>query len=189
MQVEHRVLQKIVLECFLQRGGGTDTMLVDHSVFLYFLVTFEKVNLSRYMFHHMIWALKESQKNDRKQVPYGRLLSEIFYQGGLLNILKSNGVVSDEDLGTCTWKILNGRTLRYMKIVKKAIILKTDMQESDVVSDLMADLPPISKEDNPEVLVAYVVSHFEGTGDIINYSAIPDTIGGAPLKVKSKRKS
>ena len=137
----------------------------------------------------MIWALKESQKNDRKQVPYGRLLSEIFYQGGLLNILKSNGVVSDEDLGTCTWKILNGRTLRYMKIVKKAIILKTDMQESDVVSDLMADLPPISKEDNPEVLVAYVVSHFEGTGDIINYSAIPDTIGGAPLKVKSKRKS
>ena len=76
MQKEHRVLQKLVLDCFLQRGGGTDTMSMDHNVFLYFLITFEKVNLARYLFNHMIWALKKSQGTKmRRQVPCGRLLS------------------------------------------------------------------------------------------------------------------
>jgi hypothetical protein len=32
-----------------------------------------------------------------------------------------------------------------------------------VLSDLIVDFPPISKEDNPEVLTAYVVSHYEST--------------------------
>jgi len=189
MQKEHKVLPKLMIDCFLQKGGGTDTISIDHKVFLYFLVTFEKVNLPRYMFHHMIWALKESHKNDRRQVPYGRLLSEIFYQGGLISKLKKTGVVSDKDLGTMTGKIINGRTLRYMNIVEKAIVEENDMKKSDVISDLMEDFPPISKEDNPEVLTAYVITHFKGKGDIINYSVIPDTMGGAPLRVKGKRKS
>lgn len=83
-----------------------------------------------------------------------------------------------------TRKIINGRTLRYMNIVKEVTVLEYDMKEFDVVSDLMVDFPLISKEDNPEVLAAYVVSHFEVSGDIINYSVIPDTMGGAPLRVK-----
>jgi len=88
-----------------------------------------------------------------------------------------------------TGKIINGRTLRYLHIVDKEIIEKGDMKESDVVSDLMVDFPPISKEDNPEVLAAYVTTHYEDTGDIINYSSIPETMGGGPLRVKGKRKS
>jgi len=81
MHKEYRVLQKLVLDCFLQKGGGTDTMSVDRNVFLYFLINFEKVNLPRYMFNHMCWALKESQgKKERRQVSYGRLLSKIFHQ-------------------------------------------------------------------------------------------------------------
>jgi len=114
MQKEHSVLQKLIQKCFLPKGGGTDTMSIDHIVFLYFVIKLEKVNLQRYMFNHMIWELKESQKNDKRQIPYGRLLSKIFYQDGLLNVLKKNGVVFDDDLGTCTEKIINGRTLRYM---------------------------------------------------------------------------
>jgi len=45
MQKEHKVLQKLIQECFLPRGGGTDTLSLDHKVFLFFLVNFEKVNL------------------------------------------------------------------------------------------------------------------------------------------------
>jgi len=63
------------------------------------------------------------------------------------------------------------------------------MKESQVVSDLMIEFPPISKEDNPEVLASNVMLHFEQTGDIINYSSISETQSGAPLKVASKRKS
>lgn len=74
MQKEHKVLQKLMTDCFLQNGGGTDTMSIDQRVFLYFQIRFEKVYLQRYMFHYMIWALNESQKNDRRQLPYERLL-------------------------------------------------------------------------------------------------------------------
>jgi len=35
----------------------------------------------------MIWALRESQDKERKFVPYGRLLLEIFHQGGILEAL------------------------------------------------------------------------------------------------------
>ena len=130
----------------------------------------------------MIWALKESKKNDIRQLPYGRSLSEIFYQGGLLSVLNKNGVTSDDDLGTMTGKIINGRTLRYMNIVKKVIALEDDMKESDVVSNLMIDFPP-------EVLATFVISHFEETRDVINYNLIPPTMTGVPLKVVKKRKS
>jgi len=75
MQKEHKVLQKLIQECFLPNGGGTNTLSLEHKVFLYFLVNFEKVNLPRYMLHHMIWALKKSREDDRRFIPYGRLLS------------------------------------------------------------------------------------------------------------------
>ena len=50
---EYRVLQKLVFECFLRRGGGSDTISLDDNVFLYFLINHEKVTLPRYIFNHM----------------------------------------------------------------------------------------------------------------------------------------
>jgi len=79
MQKEHKVLQKLMQECFLPKGGGVDTLSLVHRVFLHFFVKFEKVNLPRYIFHHMIWALKESQEKNKRFIPYARLLSKIFY--------------------------------------------------------------------------------------------------------------
>jgi hypothetical protein len=103
MQKEQKVLQKMIQECFLPKGGGIDQLL-------HFLVKFEKANLPRNIFHHMLWALRESQENNRRSIPYGRLLSEIFYQGGILKALKVSGVVSDNQLGTVVGKYINGNT-------------------------------------------------------------------------------
>jgi len=176
-------------ECFLPKGGSTDTLSLEHKVFLYFLVNFDKVNFPRNIFHHMIWALKESPDKNRKFIPYGRLLSEIFYQGGLLTALKGSCVVTNDHLGTIVGKYINGNTLRSMSIIKEVDKLESYLKESMIVSDLMADFPPISKEDNPEVLAAYVTTHFEKTGEIINLSSIPDTMAGTPLRIARKRKS
>lgn len=79
-----------------------------------------------------------------------------------------------------TGKFINGRTLRYMGIVKKFEKLSTDLTESQIVSDLMTDFPPISKQDNPEVLSSYVTLNYERTGEIINCNSIPATQGGVP---------
>jgi len=108
----------------------------------------------------MIWALKKSQENDRRFILYGILLSEIFYKGGLLTALKNSSVVSDEHLGTVTGKYINGHTLRSMGIVKTVDKLESDLHESMIISDIMVDFPPISKEENPVVQVNFVTRHF-----------------------------
>ncbi|KEH15602.1 hypothetical protein MTR_0752s0020, partial [Medicago truncatula] len=153
----HRMLKKILSECIFQKGGGTDSPSLDHKLVLFFLATYEKVNLPKYILHHMCWALRESQRTSRRQIPFGRLLSEIFVQG---KHLKESGVSSDEELGTVVGKIINGKTLRSMRLID---------------------------DDNPEVLYQFIKAHFQHTGEIISYASIPDKIGGAPLKVKGKR--
>jgi hypothetical protein len=79
--------------------------------------------------------------------------------------------------------------LGYMKIVSKVTMLESDMKESEVMSDLMVDFPPISKQDPPEVLAAYVYQHYQDTGYVIAYSQIPPTLSNVSLKIAGKRKS
>jgi len=119
----------------------------------------------------------------------GRQLLEIFYQGGLLTALKNSVVVSHEHVRTVTGKYINGHTLRSMGIVKTIDKLESDLHESMIVSDLMVDFPPISKEDNPVVMVEFITRHFKETGEIINLNFILDTIVGSPLRIARKRKS
>jgi len=57
--------------------------------------------------HHLCWTIKEGIKGKRKQVPCGRLLSEIFSQGKLLETLKGHRLASDRSLGTTTGKIID----------------------------------------------------------------------------------
>jgi len=112
-------------ECFLPKGGGVDQLSLEHKVFLHFFVTFEKVNLPRYIFHHMLWALKESQEKQRSFVPYGRLLLEIFHQGGILEALRLSNLVTDEHLSTVVGKYINANTLK-----KKLKLMLSWLQES-----------------------------------------------------------
>jgi len=80
----HRMLLKFITDCFFQKGGGSDQPNLDHKLVLYFLAAFEKINLPRYLMHHLCWAIKEGIRGKRKQIPCGRLLSEIFTQGKLI---------------------------------------------------------------------------------------------------------
>jgi len=130
LKMEYKLLLKIMNENLLPKGGGGDQPSLDHRVFLHFVITEEKANIPKYIFNHMMWALKDSQVGKRSWIPYGRLLSEIFYQGG---------IADDNQLGIVTGKIINGRTLRKMHLIKKEVFkqLSTDLKESSVVSNLM----------------------------------------------------
>jgi len=77
---------------------------------LYFLASFNKINLPKYIMHHLCWAIKEGIRGKRKQIPCGRLLSEIFIQGRLLEILRRNNLASDQALRTKSGKMINGKT-------------------------------------------------------------------------------
>jgi len=158
MNDKDRMLLKFVTDCFFQKGGGSDQPSLDHKMVLYFLATYQAINLSRYLMHHLCWAIKEGIKGKRKQVPCGMLLSEIFYQGGLIETLKKF------NLGTTTRKIINGKTLQNMKIIGKFSSNEKDLKESSVPSGLMGDFPRISTKDNPKVLTGYIVAHAKESG-------------------------
>ena len=127
--MEYKMLQKIMTEDQLPKGGGVDQPSLDHRVLLHFLITKEKANEPKYIFNHKLWALKESLNNNRSWIPYGRLLSEIFHQGGILKAPKLSKVINNDQLGTVTGKIINASTFRNMNLIKKEKFtkLKTDL--------------------------------------------------------------
>jgi len=137
--------------------------------------------------HHLCWAIKEGIRGRRKQIPCGRLLSEIFTQGKLLETLRSHRLASDKALGTVTGKFINGKTLLNMKIIRKFSPNEKDLKESAVQTELMRDFPPISKEDNPEVLAELIAAYAKESRGIILDKDTPDIPDEAPFKVRGKR--
>jgi len=187
MNDKDRMLLKFVTECFFQKGGGSDQPSLDHKMVLYFFAAYQAINLPRYLMHHLCWAIKEGIKWKRRQVPCGRLLSEIFYQGGLIETLKKFNLASDKVLGTATGKIINGKTLQNMKIIGKFSSNEKGLKESSVPSGLMRDFPSISREDNPEVFTGYIAAHAKESGATSQGVVIADSSNDASLRVKGKR--
>ena len=66
--------------------------------------------------------------------------------------------------------------------------METDMQESNILSNLMDDFPPISKQDPIDVQAAYVYDHWKTTGEIFKYNDFLDTMYGASLPIVSKKR-
>jgi len=56
-----------------------------------------------------------------------------------------------------------------MKLIKKEDYKKlaTDLKESEAVSNLMVDFPPICMQDPLDVRVSYILKHHERTGETI----------------------
>jgi len=182
LSMKIKMLLKIQNENLL-RGG--DQPSLDHRVFLHFFLTKQKANVPKYIFRHMIKTLKESQTIKKSWIPYGRLISEILHQGRILNALKEVNYFIDAQLGTVTGKIINGSTLKHMKLIKKEDhkVLSTDLKESPVLSNLMDDFPPICKKDPIEVQVMYMADYFERTGQTIKISDIPEEMYGGALPI------
>jgi len=108
----------------------------------------------------MLWALRNSQEKNRAFIPYGRLLSEMFYQGGMLKAIKMSKAVNDDQLGTVVRKYINGTTLYNMRLIKVVDKKKTSLKESRILLDLMDVLPPICKQDPLDVQANFVYEHY-----------------------------
>jgi len=172
MDDKNRMLLKFVNDCFFQKGGDSDPPNLDHKLVLYFLAAYQAINLPRYLMHHLCWAIKEGIKGKRKQVPCARLLSEIFFQGGLLKTLDKFNLISDRILGIVIGKMINDKTLQHMKIIKKVSSNEKDLKESSVPSRPMRDFPSIIKEDNPEVLTGYLAAYAKESDDASQRAAV-----------------
>ena len=152
------MLLKIQNENLLPKGDGSDQPSLEHRIFLHYIITKERANMPRYIFRHMIKELRESQDNNRCWVPYGRPISEILHQGGILKAMNDINFFTTEQLGTETGKIINGKTRKNMGVTASNVYkqLSTYLKESNVVSIMMEDFPPICKQDLLEVQMNFV---------------------------------
>jgi hypothetical protein len=98
LDVGKKMLLKIENENLLPKGGGSDQPSLGHKVFLHYFITKKRVNVPKYIFKYMIKQIKESQTKNRYWVPYERLISKIFHQGGILNALSKVQFYSDAQL-------------------------------------------------------------------------------------------
>jgi len=147
--------------------------------------------MSKYIFKHMIKTLRESQLSNRTWIPYGRLISEILHQGGILRALSDTKVFTDKHFGTVTGKFINGSTMRHMKLIKKEDYkkLNTNLKESTTISNLMEGFPPICKQDPLDVQLYYIHDHFQATGETIQLEDIPEQMYRGALPVAKDKKS
>jgi len=100
--------------------------------------------------------------------------------------LRKNDLVSDSFLGTRTGKIINGKTLQNMKIIKKFSPDEKDLKESIAQTKLMKDFPSILQERNHEFLSKLVAESVKESGIFLDVEA-SETSDDAPLKVRRKR--
>ena len=67
--------------------------------------------------------------------------------------------------------------------------LSTDLKESDAMSNLMEDFPPIYKQDPLDVQMNYIKDHFATTGKRIRLEDVLETMYGGALLVAKSRKT
>jgi len=187
--MQKKMLLKIQFENLLPKGGGSDQPSLAHKVFIHHIIHGEKVNLPRYIFKYMVKELWKSQNEDRFWVLYRRLLCEIFHQGGIIKALSQTRFYTDQMLETVVGKVINGKTLKNMQLIKVFTPLSSDMSESMVVSDLMANFPPICKKDSLAVQMALLSDHFANTGERIGLNEVPEGMPGSKLPVEKGRKA
>jgi len=73
-------------------------------------------------------------------------------------------LASDQILRTKTGKMINGKTLQNMKIIKKFSPNKKDLKESTTPTKLMTNFPPIYQERNSEALAKLVADYAKDSG-------------------------
>lgn len=159
---------KILISCLIPREGNTDQISWDHKHFIFYLKNEYKIKLYAYIFNHICEDIKESTKHHKKNVPYARLLSKLFYQGRLIVALKT--FHDNEDLEKIYGNILSASILANMKLLKKIIVVtsKVPFFVRCTNYDYIVDYPVITKMDNPKVIRLYIEQAFK-EGVIIKY--------------------
>ncbi|KAK2389202.1 hypothetical protein QL285_062812 [Trifolium repens] len=112
-----KVIYKILIDSIAPKLGGTDQVSVVQKLFMFHVVKGNLVNIAKLIFVHLLDAL-DSKK---AIIHHGRLLSHMFAQSGLLDVVKP----FFPGFGTymTSAQMVNSTTLRYLKLVKNDKII------------------------------------------------------------------
>ena len=160
MEIHNRMLVKFSNDCFFQRAGGSDQPNNQQKLAIYFMTNLEKINFPRYVMDHLCWAINEGTIKGRKQVPYGRLLSEIFHQGRVLDFLRNTRSASDKCFEVSTAeRTISSRSLFSMKFIKKAPENEKWLEMTTEETEIIRNFPSIFEESNSKILAKSVAEY------------------------------
>ena len=88
-----KTLFKLLLTNFLPRGRIKDVLTHDDRVFIFLLMTRMRVNLPQTIFDFLLKTITNFKNGDfiKPCVPFGRVLSEIFFLEGIVDGIKKTG--------------------------------------------------------------------------------------------------
>lgn len=145
-------------------------------------------NLPAYVFHHVCEAIKDNTKHRKKNVPYVRLLYDLFHQSMLIETLLNLGV--KEYMEMIYGYILLVAILGNMNIIKNKDVIYplSSLRIRNDNTKYINDFPSISKIENPEVIIEYIRLTRKETEVSLTMGDIPDAHEGSVYRPPRKRK-
>ncbi|CAJ2657512.1 unnamed protein product [Trifolium pratense] len=185
---ECRVLFKIILSTISPRVGGTDTISWPHRHLIYFLLTERKVNLGKYFFERICEAIFQSKSQRKTTIVYPRLLSDLLYQGHIVQNLKKfyPELMAQKLLP----EVLNASFLTKMHLINTKLVQPQQEFRVRPEDRMYVEGYPIISEADAEHVIQDYLEELRKEGLVVDRSMVPP----APVnmynpKRKPKRKA
>src|ERR1044072_1761981 len=188
---------KIFLGCLNPRphSSSADHININQKYYLYCLKKGKKLCLPFILFHYLKKSIistrtTASGENEKKPryIPFGRLLSDILIESGLVQDLRD--AQCTDELKETTGDVLDAKNMKRIGLLQEITIDPEPENPKEVIRRRMfVDGYPVwSKADNPEVLALYIFSLEQEGYDTStwNYDAFPDC---PPDMLVKKRKN
>jgi len=175
-----RVLAKIMLSSIFPSSESSDKLTWDHRHFSYFLSRKYDLNWAEYIFKHLCKAVLSTQNQDKPivNVIYPRILSEIFYQCGVIDIIKAAG-------HDCLLREIRASTVSVHTFSHMNLLSGHEVQPSDPLVPQSHSEPSLVKKCNIDIPTT-------SSGIINQYIQLLDNLGeGFEIEeeeVKKKRR-
>src|ERR1044072_1197409 len=199
LQPKSRAWHKIFLGCLNPRpySSSADYININQKYYLYCLKKGKKLCLPFIIFHYLKKLITDTrttasgeEKKKPRYVPFGRLLSDILTENGLVQALRDAQCTTE--LKETTGEVLNSRNMKKISILEKVTVDPETEDPQDVIKKRMAvnGFPNWSKYDNPEAIAWYVYAlELEGHDmSWFSYDDLPDFTSNM-LVHKKMRKS
>ncbi|KAL5074520.1 hypothetical protein RYX36_013504 [Vicia faba] len=173
---KYKIWARIFTGCIYHKKDSSshDYINADQVFILYCIGTGKKVDLPFILFNHLfnhVFETREenrikSTKNARKWISFGRLISDILIESGIIGYLKEAGM--KEELTHSVGKIFNAKSLLKRKIISK-IVAPAGQIPSDIPNRRIPveEYPMFSDEEPLEVILEYILICKE-RGDLVH---------------------
>jgi hypothetical protein len=188
LKVDVIVAFKVMLASIFTRNGGTDTISWPHRHFISFVLKKVKINLAACLFDHLCSSITEGHNKERATTHHPRLISELFRQTKLIEILKKG---TPEKLGVYSTYKFDAHNLLHLKLIEGPVIYPTNPPlEKFERYFFINGYPAISEADNEDVIQNFLEIFEEDTGiemDRSMVAALPDFDRLNPPRRKRKK--